>query len=327
MKKFVIIISLIVLVCSLTACGVNIGFDSSVTYANADKYSIGNTEIKDKVEKLEIEWINGSVDVVTSEGDAVSIVEEAAEELSDDMRVHWWLEGTTLHIKYSAANVGFHFSITEWKKYSKALTVSLPSSFDLSDVSVGTASADVTVSDINADNIDVDTASGKVDVTGEAEKINIDTASGNIMLNSSGDASNIDVGSASGNVNLTVSNVEKAKIDTASGSVTCVFKKTPEKCDIDTASGEVYITLPEDAAFTLNFDTASGAFKSDFAYKMSGREYICGSGSAEFNIDTASGDITISIQPPAILRYQWEIVNLMCQRGTIPFDNHEMKHL
>lgn len=311
MKKFLIIVTLLVLVCSLAACGFEI--DDSTLYANADQYSAGNAEIKDKVEKLEIEWVSGSVDVVTSKEDAVSIFEEAADVISNDMRVHWWLEGTTLHIKYSAANSFFHISFSG-RNIPKALTVSLPAYFDLSAVSVDTASADVTISGIKADIFNAATASGKVNFTGEARKIDIDTASGDITLNNSGEASSIDVDSSSGKQDLTVSHVEKAElesssgainitaasvtdigIDTASGDVTCNMRKVPEKCDIETASGKVHISFPEDAAFTLNLDTSSGDFESDFAFKKTGGKYICGSGSAVLNIDTSSADIVIAI--------------------------------
>ena len=75
-KVFVfVILSTVVLasLCGLTGCSAA----GSVTYANADQYTAGDTEITEKVENIEIDWLTGNVSVVPHSGNTVLVSEKA----------------------------------------------------------------------------------------------------------------------------------------------------------------------------------------------------------------------------------------------------------
>ena len=205
------------------------------------------------------------------------------------MRVHWWLDGTILRVKFCAS--GLKPRIYHGKK---DLTVTVPETLSLSAISVDSASAEVSVLGASMDELSVDTASGAIRVDTECglESLRTDSASGeqDIKVRS---AVSAELDAASGKISLTADTVRNLDIDTASGDVLCRLRKTPDDGSIDTASGKVAVVLPEDAAFTLKLSMASGKMNSDFAMKKSGSTYVCGSGDGRLHIDTASGAVSL----------------------------------
>ena len=294
MKKLLTVLVLAALVCSLSGCGIgfggwDFGFGSSFVYDHASKYTIGDGKVDGKVKNIDIDWLSGSVSVVTGSGDSVVITEATTGKIDKDMRVHWWLDGTTLRIKFCASGLKMRFNCGK-----KELTVSVPESISLSDISVDSASGDVNVLDVNAEALRVDTASGDilVDTACELKEIRTDTASGDQSISvRNAQAANLDA--ASGRISVSADSIRRLHIDTASGNVRCDLQKEPDDCRIETASGLVEVTLPEAAGFTLKLSTASGRLTSDFAMKKSGNTYVCGSGSGRLDIDTASGIISL----------------------------------
>ena len=97
MKKRLVFAMLIAIalfaICGLTGCS----YFGSVTYADSDKYTIGDAEITDKIENIEIDWPSGSVSVVSHSENMLTLSEKAEDDISDELRLHWWLEDTTLH--------------------------------------------------------------------------------------------------------------------------------------------------------------------------------------------------------------------------------------
>ena len=294
MKKIIALLILFALAGSLSGCGrglfgLDLGFGNSFVYDHAGKYTAGDGEIDGTVKKLDIDWLSGSVSVVAGNCDSVLIQEVTGGKIDKDMRVHWWLDGTTLRVKFCAS--GLKPRIYHGKK---DLTVTVPETLSLSAISVDSASAEVSVLGASMDELSVDTASGAIRVDTECglESLRTDSASGgqDIKVRS---AVSAELDAASGKISLTADTVRNLDIDTASGDVLCRLRETPDDGSIDTASGKVAVVLPEDAAFTLKLSTASGKMNSDFAMKKSGSTYVCGSGDGRLHIDTASGAVSL----------------------------------
>lgn len=256
-------------------------------YPNAGKYTAGDGEISGTVEKIDADWTSGKIILKTDGESTVRISEDIEGNDSDDAKVHWWLDGTTLRIQFMASGVAFG-------GVKKELTIILPESMILNEADFDTASADVT-GVLNAKEVEIDTASGKVDVETpcKTEDIKIDTSSGNVNLKVSGKAGGISVDSSSGKIALEIADAEKLKVDTSSGDITAEFASVPGSCSIDSSSGSVTVKVPEDGDYTFDVDTASGDFESDISLKISDGKYVCGDGSSKISIDTSSGNIYV----------------------------------
>ncbi len=139
--------------------------------------------------------------------------------------------------------------------FSKDLTVLLPRDEQLRELSFETVSADIAVEDVYVSECEVECVSGQVELNllGTLEEVSIDTVSGNVSLMAHDGLRGLDVNSVSGNV-------------------------------------EVF--LHSDASFAVEFDSVSGDLDSDFAFKKTGKRYVVGNGTSEYEIKTVSGDAT-----------------------------------
>ena len=308
MKKILVFAALTAIalaaMCGMTGCS----YFGSVTYDNEDKYSVGNTEFTDKIENIEIDWSSGSVSVVSHSGNTFMLSEKEEDGIPEDLRVRWWLDGTTLRVKFAASGAGLRMFDT----WHKDLTLTVPEAISLDEVVIRAASAEIDAVDLVAETLSVSTASGNIDICCEANIIKLDSASGDIQLTQKGKADEISIDTASGKINANLSQADKAHFESASGkikvtaasvdslsakatsgAVFCELDVTPSECRIRAVSGEVTLILPDASDFTANISTTSGDFESDFALIMDGSTYICGSGSADIDIDTTSGSVSI----------------------------------
>lgn len=308
MKKIVVFVMLAAImlaaICGMTGCS----YFGSVTYTNSEKYSVGDAEITDKIENIEIDWPSGSVSVVSHSKDSFQVSEKAKDSISEDLRVHWWLEGTTLHVKFAASGASLRWFNTGHKE----LTLTVPEALSFDNVVIRAASAEIEAVNLAAETLSVSTASGNMDINCAANTISLNSASGDIQLDQKDKAGEVSIDTASGRIDANLSRVDTASFESASGkiqvtaasvnsmsakstsgAVSCELEATPSECKLHAVSGEVTLNLPDDSDFTANISTTSGDFKSDFALKKDGSTYICGSGSAHIDIETTSGDVEI----------------------------------
>lgn len=308
-------------------CGCTFEKKTMLPKSGADAgYNVGSGEVAEKIEKIEIDWASGEVTLKRDSGSTIRI-DEPSEYLEDWQRVHWRVDGTTLHILFDRPGA-VDFLNLDWG-FGKKLTVTVPESLLLNEYAVSAASAEISGSaaaktltvdtasgdvklDCVSDDLRVGTASGGVELNCTAEQIRVETASGAVVLRHSGEAKRVEIdtasgkmeavlgtvaelkaNTASGNVNISAESVLKADVDTSSGKVTMALADSPASLEIETSSGDVTLTLPKEADFDLKLDTASGDFECEYAVVMKDDRYICGDGSGKLNIDTASGDITI----------------------------------
>ena len=128
-------------------------------------YKVGEGSITaPNVESIDLDWIDGNVSVVICQDAYISITESAPADLTDKTRVHWSVseDGKSLSIKYRASSSFFGTS----KDKEKDLILRIPEKLlgQLKNLNINAVSSNVTVSDIIVDNINVQTASGSVNV-------------------------------------------------------------------------------------------------------------------------------------------------------------------
>lgn len=276
------------MIACVSGCTFTIGGKTSYSYKNSDDYVVGDREISDKVDSIDVDYISGEVKIVTADTDVITIKETAKKTLNDKTKVHTWVDGSTLRIKYCESNKNINLS-----NLDKKLEITIPKDLKLDNLKFDMASGDVDVT-CEAKEVDMDTASGeiKLNLTGDSEKITIGSASGNVKI----DAKNIEnfsVSTASGDVVLNADSVKEFDSDTASGSCECHFKNVPEKMDMDSASGDAKVYLPKDADATVDFDTASGDFSCDQSFEKKDDKYVLGKGTNKIVMNSASGDLKI----------------------------------
>ena len=128
-------------------------------------YKVGEGSIAaPNVESIDLDWIDGNVSVVICQDAYISITESAPADLTDKTRVHWSVseDGKSLSIKYRASSSFFGTN----KDKEKDLILRIPEKLlgQLKNLNINAVSSNVTVSDIIVDNINVQTASGNVNV-------------------------------------------------------------------------------------------------------------------------------------------------------------------
>lgn len=279
MKKIAGILLGIMGMVLLSGCSIK----DSFMYENADKYTAGSAQIDATIKDLDIEWAAGDVVVKTGDVSEARIEEDAPDNLEEKNQMHWWLDGTTLRIKIYGKGKIINLGL------EKTLTVTLPQDVNLRDVEIDVASAEVSVESLQAEEVEINSASGNVEFIGQAKAVNISTASGDIYADCM--AEELELDTASGKIEVKEGGLlREAGIDTASGDVV-IIAETFNAMEIETASGKITVKLPSDSNFTLDLDSASGGLHSDLALTTNGKRYVCGNGKASLSIDTASGDV------------------------------------
>ena len=306
MKRITALLLTLIMMLSLFGC-IRISCSAPIRYSNADRYTAGDfTYDESKVKKVEIEWIAGSVKLLNAKG-TLSVSETCDKELSEELQMHWWIDGTTLKIKYCKS--GEKISLFDIDK--KDLTIELPAfadleikiasgyvqaehMLDLGKLKLETASGGTDIKFLSAKEVKVEAASGKtvfgkVSVSGEFE---VDTASGGLTVEEV-NANEVDVNSASGGITLGKITAEKLDIDNASGGVALGIQSV-SKVNIDSTSGGVKITLADkDAGAKIKFDAVSGNFNTALSVVNSGDLMTIGDGRINMEIKVVSGTVTV----------------------------------
>lgn len=269
MKKSTLILLLLTLclvLCSCTINGVSIG---GYTYENADRYTAGDAGIDSRVENIDVSWIAGNVQTARHSGSDIRLSETSGRTLKKDEQLHWWLDGDTLYVKY--AESGYISS----RNLNKQLTLLLPASLELEDISISTVSANVETDTLNARAITLNTVSGNIDAAAAS-------------------AARVKIDSVSGNVKLSADRIDDLKADSVSGDVTLRFDRMPASIDADTVSGDLTLLLPEDAGFSVRIDSVSGRVKGNLSMTPNGKDsYIRGDGRCTITADSVSGDVIL----------------------------------
>lgn len=215
--------------------------NASFSYASADSYQIGDASVPaSKVKKLEIDWISGSITVdALSSGDTVSFKESAKGKIEENERLRWYLEGSTLHIKWCKSGL-------KAANRQKDLKVTLPSSLSLESITINGVSASIALKGLEAKKLDLNTVSGGVDLSnGKVKENTLNTVSGKLSLSYADAPKSIAVGSVSGDTLVTLPKGTgfKAEINAVSGSFSSSIPTIKDEKTYTAGNGEVEIEV------------------------------------------------------------------------------------
>ena len=282
-------------------------------YANSEKYSAGDMETKNEIESLNIDYLFGNLNITGSDTDTVTVKETANVALEDDYKVHTWVDGGVLYVRFCASENGLNFN-----NIQKNLEITLPGDKTIDDLKIEMTSGDVKCDnmtfknidsastsgdqsfDCEADTVEVDVTSGVlglkvnddcnsvsvnatsgdlvIDLKGNCNTISVATTSGNVSLEQTGDADSASFQSTSGNISTNVGNVAKMDITTTSGGIG-VNGKYIKDIATDCTSGNcllVFEQVPDNTKINATSGNITVKIPKDAGITL--------------NVDTTSGD-------------------------------------
>ena len=219
-----------------------------------------------RVREIEVDWLGGSVMVVLTDDDSLSFAEMAYQDMPEEQRLSYALDGDTLKIDFCRS--GHLLSSSP----EKQLVLSIPRSLTLEKFEADTTAAAVNVTGLHTQTVDISTVSGGVDLAAEAYEIDISTTGGCAAVDA--DFYQLDFSAVSGSLTLTMQRAAEVDAETVSGGVT--------------------IHLPPSSyGFALDFETVSGTPEIAFDANGGDGHWTYGDKASTLNIDTASGNLSL----------------------------------
>lgn len=326
LKGIMLVCAVALIAAAVFSVGNLFGF-SGLSWANAEKYTVGNAEITQPVRNLDIQWTSGEVNIAYHGESTVTLQEQANKKLSEDQRMRWWLDGDTLRVRYDEPR----FRLFSFNNPEKKLTVTLPEGTALLEAEIQATSGAVNIPAVIADRLTVHVTSGSVNATAAARVVSCGVTSGTMSLRLRQDAEDVDVGSTSGSILLEAESIQKVKLGSTSGDILAGVKRAGsfeaqstsgsvqavlgeaaqaeigstsgtvgvkiariDTLKIGTTSGSVKAWLPAEPGFTAKLNTVSGRVEYDLPLAKQGDAYVCGDGSGRVSIGTTSGNITVA---------------------------------
>lgn len=219
-----------------------------------------------RVREIEVDWLGGSVMVVLTDDNSLSFAEMAYQDVPEEQRLSYALDGDTLKIDFCRS--GHLLSSSP----EKQLVLSIPRSLTLEKFEADTTAAAVNVTGLHTQTVDISTVSGGVDLAAEAYEIDISTTGGCAAVDA--DFYQLDFSAVSGSLTLTMQRAAEVDAETVSGGVT--------------------IHLPPSSyGFALDFETVSGTPEIAFDANGGDGHWTYGDKASTLTVDTASGNLSL----------------------------------
>lgn len=128
------------------------------------RYEIGEGSIPfTEITRIDVDWIDGEVEIVPCQDTYPSITEKADNELPDSAKLRWSVseDGKTLSVKYRKSS--WFFSLGSGSR-NKKLILRIPERMlaQMTEIDVEVESASVTVTNINVPKLEISTETGDV---------------------------------------------------------------------------------------------------------------------------------------------------------------------
>lgn len=219
-----------------------------------------------RVREIEVDWLGGSVMVVLTDDDSLSFAEMAYQDVPEEQRLSYALDGDTLKIDFCRS--GHLLSSSP----EKQLVLSIPRGLTLEKFEADTTAAAVNVTGLHTQTVDISTVSGGVDLAAEAYEIDISTTGGCTAVDA---------------------DFYQLDFSTVSGSLTLTMQRAAE-VDAETTSGGVTIHLPPSSyGFALDFETVSGTPEIAFDANGGDGHWTYGDKASTLTVDTVSGNLSL----------------------------------
>lgn len=288
--------------------------EEGVPGEGAFRYEYTWDPAKWEVACLDVEWINGSVELKVVDGGMIRVTERSGRELKENEKLELTASGSTLNIKWKRQLLPFFLFQNQYKD----LTVEIPREVaeSLEELACDNVSGKTSASGFTAEELEFTTTSGDIEVSKlKGEQGEFSSTSGNIFVEGLEISGELAANTTSGGVEFSGVKTERLHMNTVSGkmmfrgraeeldansvsaSVRGELENCPDKVDMDSVSGSLILSIPENEGFEVEYDSISGNFQSDFQMTgssggKSGRG-LYSSGKSSFSFSTTSGDMRV----------------------------------
>ena len=241
-------------------------------------FEIGEGSIPaDAVTHIELDWIDGEVEIVPCQDRYFSVTEFAQDELPESAKVRWRVseDGSTLTVRYRKSS--WFFGVGSGNR-EKKLTLRVPERFfdQLSSLDVSVVSTNVTVKGMVAESFSFSSDMGAL----STEKcvfgsVSVTTKNGDIRVGADVDGT--------------------VEMSSRNSALTLITGTCPQQIKVETKGGDVTLSLPEDASFALEWTTDKGGITSDFAGRQDGTVYTVGTGEKQYSVQSRKGDLLLTV--------------------------------
>lgn len=292
---------------TLIFCGCSFASRTSYIYQYGESYTAGDRQITKDIDTINIDYRSEEVNIIGTDTDCISVTETCENEIDDARKVHSFIDGSTLYIRFCAS--GKNMDLNNLKK---RLTVSIPSNYRPKHVLVNVSSSTVNCSGFEAGSVSVYSSSGDINIGCEANVCSLTASSGNIKMEQSADCESVNIYSFSGIIDCKLGNTGTADLHASSGKITLGADKitsleiessggdidldlseAPDSSDISASSGNITVCLPDNADLTANASISSGKFFSNLPFMNKDGFYVLGSGRCRMKVYASSGDISL----------------------------------
>jgi len=209
----------------------------------------------DNLQKIDLDWIDGRVEIVACQDMCISLSESAESGVSEENELRWSLseDGSVLTVKYRKSSWFFQGT----HKENKTLILRIPQRFfeQLRELNVTVRSSEVTVTDVQVSALRFTSESGSL--TGKG------------------------------------CNVDNLFATSKQGDIRFSTSACPSTVDVTTQSGEVTLALPAESSFALQWSSKGGELVSDLPLTQTDGRYVCGTGAADFRVNSGKGDLLV----------------------------------
>ena len=150
--KRIALISL--LACLMTGCHINYKGEMSFTYEHPERYQIGDAVINQAINEIDINWLEGDIDIVYADNPEVRVYEVTDSILDDSLRMHYYVDDEGC-LKIQFCTSGFH-KTKKLNYLGKHLTIEVPRGTVLDEIDFELVSAFVNIDSVACRELKVD---------------------------------------------------------------------------------------------------------------------------------------------------------------------------
>lgn len=241
----------------------------------------GNCSIPEAagVERIEIDWVDGTVQLMVSPDDSyISVTERADTELTENSTLHWGIvdDGKTLSVKYRAS------SVFMGSGKNKQLILRIPQKMlpALKEISLHTVSAKLLAENLTVQQGTFVSESGKLMLRNcSFEQLSVSSDGGDILCE--------------GRV------TERLLCQTNRGSIRFSSDICPKQAEMLCKKGGVSMALGEQASFVL--ECAQGKISPDYALEQQANgTYRCNGGNCRIRVEQGKSENLMLLQRDVI---------------------------